>query len=102
MRMGEDVDGFGAKLVVDGERSATKKRKGKKERMRDKAARGQDGVEMSVEGNNEAADSLQSSDKVPKRLLDDEDGVATGMSEPVKKRRRQKKSGKKAVAEVTE
>jgi hypothetical protein len=102
VRMGKNVDGFGAELVMDGEKRATKNRKGKKERMRDKAARALDGVEMSVEVDDGAADVPQPSDKVAKRLLDDGDGVATGMSEPVKKkRRRQKKSGK-VVAEVAE
>ena len=93
-RVGE---GIGAELVVDGdgERKA-KKRKGKKERMREKAARAPDGAEVSVD---ELADSPQPSKKSAKWPRDDdggyEDVVATGESEPgKKKRRRQKKSGK--------
>jgi protein KRI1 len=100
VRMGEDADGYGAELGVDGERRATKKRKGKKERIREKAARAPDGVEISVEVD-EAADSPQPSGKPAKHPRDGEDVAAAGASGPVnKKRRRQKKSGK--VAEVKE
>lgn len=94
-RVEADVDRFGAEFAaVDGERRATKKRKGKKERRREKAAHA---VSGEVEADD--VDAPQPSNKATKRSSDEEDEVVTTVSEPVKKKRRRQKKSSKVIEE---
>jgi protein KRI1 len=89
------VDRFGTEVVeVDGERRGTKKRRGKKERMREKAVH-----PMSAEVEADAADVPQPSNKATKQPRDEEDEVATT---PVKKKRRRQKKSAKVIEEAAE
>jgi protein KRI1 len=80
-RLGEtDANGIATEHLGDGEHKA-KKRKGKKERMREKAARAPEGAEV------EATDSLEQSNEREEEQRED----AAASSEPVKKKRRRHK-----------
>jgi protein KRI1 len=83
---GAGADGFAVEHLVDGERRA-KKRKGRKERMREKDAR-------APEVETKAMDSSGRSSKHATRQSDDEEDEYLGniaVSEPVKKKRRRQK-----------
>jgi protein KRI1 len=96
-RLGDaGADIIATEYTVDGERKA-KNRKGKKERMREKAARTPEEAEMAVEVGTKATDPPGQSNKHAEWRSDDEEDEA---SEPVKKkRRRQKKAGKPQTVE---
>jgi protein KRI1 len=90
------ADIIATEYTVDGERKA-KKRKGKKERMREKAARAPEEAEMAVEVGMKATDPPGQSNKHAECRSDDEEDEA---SEPVKKkRRRQKRAGEPQTVE---
>ena len=78
--------------LVDDEHKA-KKRKGKKERMREKAAQVEEGTEVVQEVETKSTDSPRKSNKRAKEKSDDvgEDMGITTSSEPVKKKRRRQK-----------
>jgi protein KRI1 len=85
--------------LVDGEHKA-KKRKGKKERMREKAARVADGTEVvPQEVETKTTDSSRKSNKRAKEQSEDvgEDMGITASSEPVKKKRRRQKKPENTV-----
>jgi len=74
-----------------------KKRKGKKDRMREKAARAQDEAEVVQEVETKATESPKTGYKCAKEQREDigEDGMAaTTSSEPVNKKRGSRKSRK--------
>jgi protein KRI1 len=94
-RLGEAGADVVAGHLAEGERK-TKKRKGKKERTREKAAVAPEQEARDVE--TKATDSPRPSNKHAKRHRDDEEDESVGniaVSEPIKKkRRRQKRVGK--------
>jgi protein KRI1 len=93
-----DANGIATEHLVDGEHKA-KKRKGKKERMREKAARTQEeGVDVVQEVETKAADSPRQSNKRTEEQR--EDYVAS--SEPVKKKRRRQKKAENSVKQAAE
>jgi protein KRI1 len=90
------ADVFTLEHLVDGERRA-KKRKGRKERMREKDARVPDEVET------KAMDSPGQSNKHATRQSDDEEDEYLGniaVSEPVKKKRRRQKRVEKPTEQA--
>lgn len=91
-QLGEaDANGTATEHLVDGEHKA-KKRKGKKERMREKAARAPEGAEV------EATDSPGQSNKRAEEQRED----ATTSSGPVKKKRRRHKKAENPVIQAAE
>jgi|SRR6267154_1364476 len=86
--------------LADGEHKA-KKRKGKKERMREKAA---EGTETVQEVETKITDSPGKSNKHVKEQSEDvgEDMGITASSEPVKKKRRRQKKSENPVKKVAE
>ncbi|KAI0295299.1 KRI1-like family C-terminal-domain-containing protein [Russula brevipes] len=98
-RLGDaGADIIATEHTMDGERKA-KKRKGKKERMREKAVRAPEEAEMAVEvvGMKATDPPGQSNKNAEWRSDDDEEDE---VSEPVKKkRRRQKRAGKPQTVE---
>jgi len=96
------ADVVAAEHSADGERKA-KKRKGKKERMREKAAQGPEEAEVGGEVKTKATDSSRQSDKHTKRRHDDEEESHMGnitASEPVKKKRRRQKKADKPIEQA--
>jgi protein KRI1 len=96
------LGGVGADIVatehlVDGDRRA-KKRKGKKERTREKAARAPEEVEVAGEVEKKVTDSPMQSNKHTKWQRDDDDEHLAEMtaSEPSKKKRRRQKKAEKS------
>lgn len=89
--------------LVDGEHKA-KKRKGKKERTREKAAQVAEGTEVVQEVETKTTDSPTKSNKRAKEQNEDveEDMGITASSEPVKKRRRRQKKSENSVKEAVE
>jgi len=88
--------------LVDGEHKA--KRKGKKERMREKAAQVAEGTEVVQEVETKSTDSPRKSNKRTKEKSDDvgEDMGITASSEPVKKKRRRQKKSENPVNKPAE
>jgi len=87
---------------VDGERIA-KKRKGKKERTREKAALAPEEAEVVEEVETKATDSPRQIKKHAKRRGDDEEDEYQGItttSEPVKKKRRRQKKAEKHLEQA--
>jgi protein KRI1 len=99
-RLGEaGVDVLAAGHLADGERKA-KKRKGKKERTREKAAVAQEGAQGAE---TKAADSPRQSNEHTKRRNDDEEDESVGNiaeSEPVKKKRRRQRRVEKSTEQA--
>ena len=89
--------------LVDGEHKA-KKRKGKKERMREKAAQVVEGTEVMHEVEAETTDSPRKSNKRAKEQSEDvgEDMGITASIEPVKKKRRRQKKSENPVKKAAE
>jgi len=93
------VDVNAAEHVVDGERKA-KKRKGRKERMREKAARAPEEAEVTMENEIKSSDSVRS-DVHAEQWRDDGERVdISSTSEPVKKKRRRQKNAEKHIGEA--
>jgi protein KRI1 len=88
--------------LVDGEYKA--KRKGKKERTREKAARVAEGTEVVQEVETKTSDSPRKSNKSAKEQSEDvgDDMGITASSEPVKKKRRRQKKSENPVKKVAE
>ncbi|KAI0001049.1 KRI1-like family-domain-containing protein [Russula vinacea] len=91
---GADANGIATEHLVDGEHKA-KKRKGKKERLREKAAQAQEGADAAE---TKATDSPGQSHKPTEGQREDE-GEHVASSEPVKKRRRRQKKADNHAAE---
>ena len=91
---GTDTNGIATEHLVDGEHKA-KKRKGKKERLREKAAQAQEGADAAE---TKATDSPGQSHKPTEGQREDE-GEHLASSEPVKKRRRRQKKADNHAAE---
>jgi protein KRI1 len=89
--------------LVDGEHKA-KKRKGKKERTREKAARVAEGTEVVQEVETKTTDSPRKSNKRAEEQNEDvgEDMGITASSEPVKKKRRRQKKSENPVRKAVE
>jgi protein KRI1 len=89
--------------LVDGEHKA-KKRKGKKERTREKAARVAEGTEVVQEVETKTTDSPRKSNKRAEEQNEDvgEDMGITASSEPVKKKRRRQKKSENPVKKAVE
>ena len=89
--------------LVDSEHKA-KKRKGKKERTREKAARVAEGTEVLQEVETKTTDPPRESNKRAKEQSEDvgEDMGTTASSEPVKKKRRRQKKPENLVKKAEE
>ena len=89
--------------LVDSEHKA-KKRRGKKERTREKAARVAEGTEVVQEVETKTMDSSRKSNRHAKEQDEDigEDMGITASSEPVKKKRRRQKKSENPVKKVVE
>jgi len=102
-RLGEaGANVVASERLVDGERKA-KKRKGKKERTREKAARAPEEAEVVEEVEPMATDSPRQSKKYAKLRRDDEEDegiITTSEPEPVKKKRRRQKKTEKHVEQA--
>jgi len=104
-RLGEaGANVVASERLVDGERKA-KKRKGKKERTREKAARAPEEAEVVEEVGPMATDSPRQSKKHAKLRRDDEEDeyqgtITTSEPEPVKKKRRRQKKPEKHVEQA--
>jgi protein KRI1 len=97
-RLGEaDAHGITTEHLVDGEHKA-KKRKGKKERMREKAERAPEEAEVARKAETKATDSPGQSNK---RAEEQREG-ATASCEPVKKKRRRQKKAENPVKQAAE
>jgi protein KRI1 len=101
----EETGANGATMehLLDGEHKA-KKRKGKKERMRDKATQGAEGTEVVQEVETETTDSPNKGNKRAKEQNEDvgEGMGITATSEPVKKKRRRQKKSENPVKKAAE
>jgi protein KRI1 len=89
--------------LADGERKA--KRKGKKERMREKAARAPEEGEVAGEVETKATDSPRPSNKHANRRHDEEEGEYVSMTtggEPMKKKRRRQKRADRPIEQAVE
>jgi len=102
-RLGEaGADVVAAGHLADGERKA-KKRKGKKERTREKAAVAPEGAQEAREVETKATDSPRHSSKHAKRRNDDEEDESVGniaVSEPMRKKRRRQKRVEKSTEQA--
>jgi protein KRI1 len=102
-RLGEaGADVVAAEHLADGERKA-KKRKGKKERMREKAGLAPEEAQEAGEVETKAMDSPRHSNKHAKRRSDDEEDESLGniaVSEPMKKKRRRQKRVEKSIEQA--
>ena len=89
--------------LADGEHKA-KKRKGKKERMREKAAQVEEGTEVVQEVGTKTTDSPRESNKRAKEQSEDVGGDMgiIASSEPVKKKRRRQKKSENPVKKAAE
>ena len=89
--------------LVDGEHKA-KKRKGRKERMREKIAQAAEGTEVVQEVETEITGTPKKSNERTKEQSEDvgEDMGTTASSEPMKKKRRRQKKSEHSVKKAAE
>ncbi|KAH9963018.1 KRI1-like family C-terminal-domain-containing protein [Russula compacta] len=104
-RRGERLREFKTKVSARVEKQMTM-RKGKKERMRERAARAPEECEVAGEVETKATDSPRRSNKHANRLHDEEEGggyvsMTTG-GEPMKKKRRRQKRAERPIEQAVE